>query len=196
MSWHGPGSPAAIPASAHCVYGADRWTMLHPEPGRLELSFPFVANVSVSGWWVLNALFGFAFVLYAWASWWVLWGEFSWDRIFIFLLISTVFWGMLLGKHPLGRMVVQELVIDKDTGMINARVLVHGRSVAVNQPITAVTEVTYWEGTRSTQSGRPAQIEICFVQPHRTMRFPELSPCEAGLYDWICTMLGQNRATQ
>ena len=186
-----PSSPVPIPATAHCVHGPQHWTMSHPQPGRLELSFPFVANVTVREWWVLNVLFGLVFLLYAAASWWLLWGPFSWYRVGFFLAISAIFWPGFLDKHPLDRMIIQELVIDKSTDMITAKGLVHGRSVVVNVPMPAVTEVKYWKGLITATGSKPSQIEILLAQPHRTMRFPDLANRDEGLYSWICTILGK-----
>jgi hypothetical protein len=184
----------SIPASAHCKYGPKRWTMLHPRPGRLELSFPFISKkTSGAGWWILSVVFAVGFALYAWVTYWIVLAElseFSWDKAGFFVLISAVFWGSFLGVHPRGRMVIQKLVIDKSTGMITATGLVFGRSVLVEVPIAAVTEVEYWPGSRAG-TPNPAEIDIHFVQPHRTMRFPRLAPGEENLRDWICAMLGQ-----
>lgn len=184
-------SDVSIPASAHCLYGPESWTMSHPRPERLELSFPHLANVSVLGWGIVNAVFGVAFTLYALASGWILWPEFSWERVQFFLLISMVFWGAVLGRHPWRRMVIQELVIDKSTGLITATGLVFGRSVVIDVPIAAVTEVQYTPGSIVSDFNAAAEIEISFAAPHRTMRLPELARNEAVLCGWLCAMLGQ-----
>ena len=170
--------------------------MLHPHAHRLELSFPLVADSSLAGWWLMNVVFGLAFALYAWASFWILWGEPSWTRVEVFAVISAVFWGSFLGNHPLRVMVIQELVIDTSTDTITARGLVHGRSVVVTAPIAAVTEVKYWEGSMSSQSPNAAELELRLSRPYRTMRFPRLAPRENDLCDWICTMLRQPLATK
>jgi hypothetical protein len=165
--------------------------MLHPRPERLELTFPWVANASVAGWWVLNIFFGLLFLPYAWASFWIVRSQFSQDGAGFFVAISVVFWGCLLNSHPLGRMMVQELVIDRSTGMIDARGLVHGRSVVVQVPIAALVKVKYAKGSRASWSPSAAEIDFYFVHPHRVMRFPRMSSDEASLCSWLCTMLGQ-----
>lgn len=196
MSVPGIASPESIPASAHCVYGPERWTMLHPRRERLELAFPFIADTSVAGWRVLTAIFVTFFALYLWASYWILWGEFAWARIEVFVIVSAIFFGSVWAKYPFSQMVIQELVVDRSMALIMAKGLVRGRSVVVKIPIAAVTEVRYMDGSTLSQSPRGAEIDIDLAAPHRKMRFPELAPHEGELCNWLCIMLDQPLAAR
>lgn len=170
--------------------------MLHPCPERLELSFPFIADTSVAGWRVLTVIFGMLFALYLWASFWILWGEFAWARVEVFVIVSAIFFGSVWAKYPFSQMVLQELVIDRSTALIIAKGLVRGRRIVVEIPIAAVREVRYTEGSASTQAPRAAEIDIELAAPHRKIRFPELAPYEGGLCNWLCIMLGQPLAAR
>jgi len=167
--------------------------MLHPRSGHLELSFPFISKkTSRVGWWILNVVFAVAFALYASITYWIVRAaisDSSCDAVGFLAVISAVFWSFL-SVHPLGRMVIQKLVIDESTGMITATGLVFGRSIVVEVPIAAVNEVEYWPGSRNFTPS-PAQIDIHLAKPHRTMRFPQLAPGVENLRDWIYAMLGQ-----